>query len=191
MKAKETYLKGQSIFIVSLIVIALVTLTVYFTGIHVGRTVTTNFYMSLGIVGSCLFFFMTFGLYRGVKLVDNFPDFKKYEMGDLVSSSGSVPELPIPDGGGLGEFLVGIVMWIVMTIAVFVMLIVFEFVLWMSLFVLILMLYWVFFRALKYVFSKKDDTRGKLGLSALYALSYTILYTGWMFGVVYMAEFFR
>ncbi|NRS93227.1 hypothetical protein HNQ03_002314 [Chryseobacterium sp. 16F] len=52
------------------------------------------------------------------------------------------------------------------------------------------MLYWVFFRALRLVFSKYPDTQGKLEFAALYSLGYTFLYVGWFFIIVYLTEFF-
>jgi hypothetical protein len=50
------------------------------------------------------------------------------------------------------------------------------------------MLYWVFFRALKFVFSKSTETKGDIGISAFYSLIYTVLYLGWIFGIVYLTE---
>jgi len=57
MKAKETYLKGKSVFTISLIVIGITILTVYLSGINYNRTITSNLYLSLGIIGICLFIF--------------------------------------------------------------------------------------------------------------------------------------
>ncbi|WP_289045269.1 hypothetical protein [uncultured Olleya sp.] len=70
MKAKQTYLKGKSVFIVSLIVITITALTVYLTGINYNRSVTLNLYLSLSIIGTVLILFMTYGLYTGIKLKD-------------------------------------------------------------------------------------------------------------------------
>jgi len=44
----------------------------------------------------------------------------------------------------------------------------------------------VFFRALKFVFSKSIDTKGQIGLSVIYSMSYTILYLRWIFAIVYI-----
>ncbi|UOX33300.1 hypothetical protein LXD69_14800 [Flavobacterium sediminilitoris] len=66
MKIKQAYLKGKSIFIISLFVIGITILTVYLTGKNYNRTVTSNLYISLSIIGTILFFFMTYGLYKGI-----------------------------------------------------------------------------------------------------------------------------
>ncbi|MEM6687557.1 MAG: hypothetical protein AAF617_17400, partial [Bacteroidota bacterium] len=66
MKPSKTYLKGTSVFIVSLIVVVITTLTVYLSGIHYHRSITNNFYISLGIIAIALFSFLTYGLYKGI-----------------------------------------------------------------------------------------------------------------------------
>lgn len=192
MKAKETYLKGKSIFIVSLIVIGVTILTVYISGIDYNRTVTSNLYLSLGIIGICLFIFMSYGLYKGIGLIDNFPKYKDFKSGDLISSSGEIPDLPSVDfDGGIDGIILSIILWVAMTIFFLILLIVFEAVFWFSLFVILTMLYWVFFRALKLVFNKSDETKENLGLSIIYSFGYTILFTSWIFGIVYLIELMK
>ena len=80
MKPNKTYLKGKSVFIVSLIVIVVTILTVYASGIHFQRSITSNFYISLGIIAVTLFSFLTYGLYKGVSLEDDFPKLKRSAM---------------------------------------------------------------------------------------------------------------
>jgi len=189
MKAKETYLKGKSVFTISLIVIGITILTVYLSGINYNRTITSNLYFSLGIIGICLFVFMTYGLYKGIGLVDNFPKYKDFKSGDIISSSGELPDMPSVDiGEGIGGILLSIILWIAMTIFFVIVLIMLEAIFWFSLFVILTMLYWVFFRALKLVFSKKKETKGNIGQSMIYSLGYTILFTGWIFGITYLVE---
>jgi hypothetical protein len=62
---------------------------------------------------------------------------------------------------------------------------------WLSIFIILAMLYWLFFRALKVVFSKSKRTKDDLQMSIIYSLTYTILYTGWMFGIVYLTELIK
>lgn len=189
MKAKETYLKGKSVFIISLTVIGITILTVYLSGINYNRTITSNLYLSLGIIGICLFAFMTYGLYKGIGLEDNFPKYKDFKSGDIISSSGELPDMPSVDiGEGIGGILLSIILWIAMTIFFVIVLIMLEAIFWFSLFVILTMLYWVFFRALKLVFSKVNETKGNIGTSIIYSLGYTILFTGWIFGITFLVE---
>jgi hypothetical protein len=190
LKPTKTYLSGKSVFTVSLFVIVVIVLTVYFTGTDYNRSITANTYLSLGIIGSSLFFFMTYGLYTGVGLRDDFPEFKNFEPRDL---GGHGPDINIPSievGDGIEGLILSVLLWIAMTILALVLLFLFEAVLWFSVFILLAVLYWLFFRALKFVFSKSKDTKGDLGISAVYALGYTMLYIGWIFGIVYFYEFF-
>lgn len=193
MKPKKTYLKGKSVFIVSLVVIGITILTVYLIGENYNRTVTANLYISLSIIGTALFLFMTYGLYKGIGLTDNFPKFRSFKKGEFISSLGEFPDIGLPsiESGDISGVIISILLWIGTTIVFFVLLILLEVLFWVSIFILLAMLYWVFFRALKFVFAKYKETKGDIGISALYSLSYTALYLGWIFGVVYLAEVLR
>jgi len=189
---KTTYLNGKSVFTVSLVVLVITILTVYITGINYNRSVTSNLYISLSIIGASLFLFMTYGLFNGVGLVDNFPKFKNFKMGNIISNSGTLPDLPpIEAGDGIGGLILSILLWIGMTILFFILLILLEAVFWISIFIILAMLYWLFFRALKLVFSKSKLTQGNLKKSIVYSFIYSVLYLGWIFGIIYSAEIFR
>ncbi len=192
MNAKQTYLKGKSVFTVSLLVIGVTTLTVYLTGINYNRTITSNLYLSLSIIGITLFLFMTYGLYRGIGLRDDFPKFRSFKKGDLIGDT--VPTFdtpPIDIADGIGGLILSILLWIGMTILIIVLMILLEALFWFSLFIILTTLYWLFFRALKLIFSKALATKGDLGISIFYSLSYTILYLGWIFAIVYLSEVLR
>ena len=189
MKASKTYLKGKSVFVVSAIVIAVTSLTVYFTGIHYQRSVNDNLLISLSIIAIVLFVFMTYGLFKGIGLVNNFPKFKKFKSGEMIDlpmGKNSVSGVDV--GDGIEGLLISIVSWILLTIAFVIFLVFLEAVLWLSIFVILAMLYWVFFRALKLVFSKAEITQGHFFKSIAFALGYTLLYTGWIFAIIFIAE---
>ncbi|MEM6379190.1 MAG: hypothetical protein AAF705_13325 [Bacteroidota bacterium] len=145
----------------------------------------------MAIIAVCLFLFMSYGLYRGVGLVDNFPKYENFKDKGSIAGSGVIPDLGLPGvelENGIGGIIASIILWVVMTILLFFLLIVLEVVFWFSLFIILTMLYWVFFRALKFVFSKSAETKGDLPISIAYALGYTLIYTSWMFGLVYLSE---
>lgn len=192
MKTKATYLKGKSVFTISLIVIGITILTVYLSGINYNRTITSNLYLSLGIIGICLVVFMTYGLYKGIGLIDNFPKYEDFKSGDIISSSGELPVIPSVDiGEGIGGIFISILLWVLMSIFFIIVLIMIEAIFWFSLFVILTMLYWVFFRALRLVFSKSNETKGDLVTSIIYSIGYTILFTGWIFGITYLVEILK
>ena len=190
MKSRKTYLKAKSVFIVSLIVIGVTISTVYLTGLKFDRTIELNSYYSLTIIGLSLVMFMTYGLYNGIDLLNNYPVFKKYRRGAIFDIASPFPE-ESPDldiGDGIEGIIMSILIWIGMTILFIVLLFLVEAIFWFSIMVLIAMLYWVFFRALKLVFSKSNETEGKIGLSLIYSISYSALYIGWLYAVVYLVE---
>ncbi|UJH68622.1 hypothetical protein [Allomuricauda sp. SCSIO 65647] len=192
MKAQKTYLKGKSVFIVSIVVVLLTIATVYFTGINYHRSIENNLYISLIIIGTALFLFMTYGLYKGVELIDNFIKFKDFEPGSTFHHSNIGFDMPsIDTGDGLSGLILSILAWIAISILFVILMIVLEAVFWVSLFVILAMLYWVFFRALRLVFSKSNKTKGDLGMSGVYAMGYSILYIGWMFGIVYLVQILK
>jgi len=187
MKAKQTYLSGKSVFVVSFIVIGITVFTVYLTGKSFNHTIVSNFYISLGIISSSLFVFIFYGLFKGVGLIDNYP--KNIKTEPIISKSYIIPEVPdINIGEGIVGMILSILLWIVMSILFVVLLFFLEAIVLFSLFAMLGMLYWVFFRALKFIFKKSKETRNNLVKSFIYAVGYTILYTGWIFGMVYLTE---
>lgn len=192
MKAKKTYLKGKSVFKISLIVIGVTLVSVFITGDQFHRNLNQNLYLSLGIIGLSLFVFLVYGLYKGVGLKDDYPSLNEYTKGDFTWGSGNTDlDVGVPDAG-LGDGLEGIVLailwWIVASIVLVLLLIFLEVILWLSVFIILAMLYWVFFRALRAVFSHGQQTKGNVSLSVQYALGYTALYLGWIFGIIYLAD---
>ena len=191
MKETKLTLKGKTVFIIALITIGLTILTVYLTGINYNRSLTSNLYISLGVIAAALFIFLTFSLYKGTKLIDNYPKFQNYEPGTIFHGT-SMPEFGGVDvGDGIGGILLSILLWIAMAIAVIVLLIVFEAIFWLSLFIIFASLYWIFIRALKVVFYKARRTRGDFPASLVNALTYTTLYTGWLFGIALIVDLLK
>lgn len=189
MNLKQPYLKGKSVFVVSLLVVGVTIATVYFTGINYHRSLSSNLYWSLGIIAAALFLFMTYGLYRGIGLIDNFPNYRGFKPKHSILEYGRGPDLPLVDvGEGIAGLIMSILLWIAMTILMCFLLVFLEALFWVSVFIILAMLYWVFIRALKFVFSKSKDTKGDMAMSAVYSLGYTSLYVGWLFGIVYLTE---
>ena len=91
----------------------------------------------------------------------------------------------------ISGLIISILLWIAMAILFFILLIVLEALFWVSIFIFLAMLYWVSFRALRLVFSKSLETKDDIGISAIYSISYTVLYLGWIFGIVYLADLWR
>ena len=182
MKENRLVLKGKTVFILALVATVLTVVTVYLTGINYNRSIASNLYISLGLISTSLFLFLTYALYKGTKLVNNYPKFKNYAPGTIMHNV-SLPGFSIDIGEGIGGMILSILLWIAMTIAIIVLLFLFEALFWLSLFIIFASLYWVFSRALRVVFYKARRTNGDLPASMVNALTYTILYTVWLFGI--------
>ncbi|WP_417921506.1 hypothetical protein [Christiangramia marina] len=189
---KKNYFKGKTIFIISILVITTTFLSVWLNGMSYNRGITMNLYLSLSIIGVILFLFMTYGLYTGAGLKDNFPKFRSYKKGELFGDDTPCNfDMPTSSvGDGIAGVLISILLWILMTIAMILLLIILEALFWFTLFILILMLYWLFSRALKLVFSRSGKTVGNILLSMTYSITYTILYLGWIFVIAFLVDTF-
>lgn len=152
--------------------------------------------ITLAIIAAGLFLFFAIGLYHGVRLEEPIIENPEKALGsadfDVGSAVGLATVLPTPDlkldvpnlGDG-GDDLVGCLVSIVLWIGIAILLAILFWVLVQVLaFVLpwvLLALYWLFYSALKFVFDKGSETRGRILPSLGYALLYTVLYTGWLF----------
>ncbi|UII26142.1 hypothetical protein LVD15_23020 [Fulvivirga maritima] len=181
-------LKGKTVFIATLVIIGLTILTVYSSGINYNRSLSANLYISLSVISAVIFTFLSIALYKGTQLVNDYPKFKNFQPGMWFSDS-NIPEVgDIDIDEGIGGCLFSILSWIVMSIVMVVLLIVFEAIFWISLFLIFASLYWIFIRALKLAVKKSVATKGDLSASVLNSLGYTLLYTGWLFAIALIVD---
>jgi len=171
--------------------------------------------ITLQVIAAVLFAFLTLGLYRGVRLKRPHREPLSFTpLSQSAGASGAQPsrgdllefaarfmaemrpphiDLDVGDAAGGADDLLGclvsIVVWIVASIVLAFLLWLLAQVLWATLFVLIAALYWLFYRALRIVFARSRLCQGRLLLSLRYALVYTMLYTGWMFGLLWLGRF--
>ena len=185
-------MKGKSVFIVSILVILVVITTIYITGKAYERTVVVNSYISLSVIGFMLMLFITYGLYKGFKLIDDFPKIKDISIKSLTNDTASniSNSSNIDLGEGITGLIYSILIWVVVTI-VFTVLSRESAADAAAPFWFVTLLYWVFFRALKMVFSKQYKTKGRFILSIGYASAYTLLYLGWIYGIIYCAQIIK
>jgi hypothetical protein len=194
MKPNKTYLKGKSVFIVSLLVIIVTALTVYLSGINYHRSITTNSYVSLGIIAIALFSFLSYGLYKGIDIEDNYPKLKGFTLKNKLKNFSGFEEAPDFDfdlGDDIGGIIIAILMWLLFSVVLITLLIVLQTIVWFSILLILAMLYWVFFRALRLVFAKGTETENNLRSSMMYAFGYTFLFIGWLFGIIYITTLFK
>lgn len=193
---------------ISIPVIVTITLLVFFLST---RSVLVESQVTLGIISLCLFVFLTVGLYRGVRLERPGKDeldrsIRRFDSRD--ESTGprwanffnfmfafgppdlphvELPHIDLHDMPDAGDDLVGCLLTLVLWIGVLILITV---LLWLlvqfiaALPVIAVVLYWIFYRALRVVFARSRACRGRLLRSMEYGLLYTLLYTGWIFALL-------
>jgi hypothetical protein len=196
MIAKPRTFSSKVLFISFICAIATVTLSVYFTGMAVHRSILQNTLLTLGILSLCFFIFLLYGLYFGFGLKSTLKDpsnkigFVEPTSGNYSSEIVNLPEFP-DLGEGLEGLLVGIVLWIVIAIFTIVLLFFLETILWASLMITVASLHWIFYRAIKLVFRNSSTTKGEILKSAKLSFYYTFVYVGWMYAVAYVLNLFK
>ena len=178
----------KTITVTGLFVIAVTAASVFLLG---KRSVFVETELTLAIVAAALFVFLAVGLYHGVRVRR-----KDLPGTDVQTFSADGMDWSLPDGlpdiGGGDEGCLGAIAAFVLVVIAAVVAVVLlwflvnlGFVLWVVLFGAVA---YVFYLALRQVFAKSRRTRGNLGASLAYALLYTLLYTGWLFAVVWIAD---
>lgn len=184
---------GKTILIITILVMAATLLLVYFTGLETHRSIIDNAFISLSILAGIFFVFLFTGLYHGYDVRDDLKDKFKVKWGRLKKHLPDDWNWEVPNVSGIdgSEGCLGaIVFWIAATLAAIVLVIILEVFVWGFLLVVIGALYWVLIRALKLIFCRSARCRGDFVKSFGYALGYTTLYIGWIYGVIYIATLF-
>jgi hypothetical protein len=200
------------VVLITLPVIVTITVLVFVLS---DRSVFVESQITLAIISLCLFLFLTTGLYRGVRLERPGKDeldrsimqFESRAQGSRSTSSDffgllfsfgppdlshvKLPHIDLKGVPDAGDHLVGCLVTLVLWTVVLALL---AILLWMlaqfiaALPVFAVVLYWVFYRALRVVFARSKACRGKLLRSMEYGLLYTLLYTGWIFALLWIAR---
>lgn len=191
-----TLISSRSAFRISLLVALLTIVSVFLWGLGHHATFFENSMLSTTILSIAFFLFITVSLYRGVKLKD---DAAKTIHGsipfdialDPTTSASYDDGGPSVDADGLGGFLLSILLWIVWAIVVAVAVWLFANVIVVVIAVFAAMLYWIFFRATRLVLMKSLKTKGKIGMSVMYGVTYTILYNFWIYGIFILIDYLK
>jgi hypothetical protein len=192
-----TLIESKSIFKISLLVITLTILGVFFWGLGQHHTFFENSIISTTVLSVAFFLFITIGLYRGVKLKDNMGEINRgslpsSDVADTIELSPNVVEgFDLDMGEGCAGVIVSIILWIVLAVLSALVLWIFSNVIIIMVMTFMAMLYWVFFRALRLVFKNSNKSKGSLIESIRYGLTYTLLYNFWIYGIFMLVEYFK
>lgn len=192
-KVRLYHLDGKLLFRISLAVIVLTILAVYFWGLGSHRTFYQNSLISTTTLSIFFFVFISAGLYKGVHVEGNHeldfsisdatPDFTV----DLLPSTDG----PIDFGDGIAEAIAAILLWIFAAILFAVLLWLLSAIMGAVVTIFSFMLYWIFLRALRLVFRNSLRCKGKLFDSVTTGLTYTILYNFWIYAIFIITEYLQ
>lgn len=197
MKSSKKILFGKSLLIAFVGTVLVTVMLVYLTGLTSHRSVLDNSLISLTVLALFFFFFLVIGLYNGLNVLDNYSHRLQLSWRNArrrtpdSSWASSFPDVSAPDvGDGLGGIIVGIILWIVLSILLIATLVLLQAVVWVTLVLMIIAIYWVFIRGLRLIFSKSPQCEGNFLKSVAYASGYTIMYIGWIYAVIYASRLF-
>ena len=159
---------------------------VFLVGLESHRSIWNNALISLSILAGLIFVFLTLGLYYAVRVEDDLTGKLKLKW---VNTGDWLPIEGIGDGLGDGcsEDIGGALAWIGMAILFVILLFFLGTLLWGSFVIVIGSIYWIMIRALRAIMRKSHLTHFNLAKSLGYALMYTTLYIGWIYGVIFIA----
>ena len=193
---KRILIDSKKIFTISLIIIAITVLCVWFYGIGKHKTIIENSLISTSILSIAFFLFITISLYNGTKLkdslgqlTDTFDSKKLNFLKEMNGDSGfghSLPEI----GEGIGGIIASIILWILATIIISYLFFALGAIIWMSILIFLAMLYWIFFRALRLIFKKSSECSGNIERSVFYGIIYTFLYNFWIYGIILLTKIY-
>ncbi len=194
---RRILIDSKKIFTISLIIIVITVLSVWFYGIGKHKTVIENTFISISILSIAFFLFITISLYNGTKLkdslgkiTDTFDSKKLNFLKEINGNSGfghSVPEI----GEGIGGIIASIILWIIATIIISYLFFALGAIIWMSILTFLAMLYWIFFRALRLIFKKSSECSGNVERSVFYGFTYTLLYNFWIYGIIFLSKLYE
>jgi len=191
-----TLINSKNVFTISLLVLVLTIIGVYFWGLGQHHTFFENSIITTTILSISFFLFVTISLYQGVKLKDNIGAITNKiqlqnigETPDLLPSSSGLDL----DGGdeGCAGIVVAIVLWVLAAIALAIIVWVFGNILVIGISAFVAMLYWIFFRALRLVFKHSNHCKNNLFGSIKIGLFYTLLYNFWIYGIFTLIYFLQ
>lgn len=187
MKKVKNHISIRDTFFISLIVLVTTLLSVWIVGLGYQNSVLENSLWSTTLLSIIFFLFISVGLYRGFKI--------KNDIGKL-SDEFSLDNVSLPEvhmdmpffflGEGIEGCLLTLGLFLFMAMFLSFLIWILGPTLWVTFVVFISMLYWLFFRALRLVFKRSKECRGKFIKSILFAMLHTILYNCWIYGLIYL-----
>ncbi len=189
---KPKLINSRTIFVSTVIVIPVLTLIVYLSGLQSHRSLYLNSLISTTILSLTFFIFITTGLYNGWKLKDSYGNFmKKFSRWKKPESSTlDVADMDFDSIEPLG-CIVSFLIWLILALFGSIILWALGAMVWAIILVIAGMLYWIIFRAYRLIFLNSPRCKNHLSKSMGIALMYTILYNCWIYAIIFGAHYLQ
>jgi len=190
---RRSILETKYLFYSTLAIIAIVIVSVWISGKGDHRSLFQNSILSTSILAGGFFLFISLGLYYGLKLKDNIGSILNKER--LKKYPDTAPTIDNFDfdspiaGDGIGGAILSIILWIVFSIVLIYLSYFVGLFFWSAILFLGAILYWIFFRALRFVFKNSGKCKGDLLKSFGFGFFYSFLYVSWMYGIIFLIKF--
>jgi nucleoside permease NupC len=187
MRKKPTYtqITTKVLFATSLVILSLTVLFVWLFGLGSHRTLFENSFISTWILTTLLFQFLFVGLYKGYKLKENIGDIAEkpkfeslgtdFDFASLTASSELEAIFYL-------IILIPVIIVLILNIAVFFL---------AAILLFIAILYWVFYRAIKFSFKQSPKCKGNILKSLVYSFIFTLTYSIWFYAIILGVHYFQ
>ena len=172
----ETVWKLSTVVWISFIIILSVSLTIMLIS---KKSIYDEIEYIIVAVAIILFIFLAIGLYSGAKMRGKPAAPKLKFLGKTFDFASGIDGLDF-DGGPLA--------WLFATIIIVVLFGLFSTLVWAVFLILVFIFSWIIYRTVRLVLIKGFLCKGDLRKSLLVAAQYTLLYTGWILGIVWILE---
>ncbi len=189
---KPKLINSRTIFVSTVIIVPVLTLIVYLSGLQSHRSLYLNSLISTTLLSLTFFIFITTGLYNGWKLKDSYGNFmKKFSRWKKPHTSTlDVPDLDFDSIEPVGCIL-SFLIWLILAVFGSIILWAIGAMVWAIILVIAGMLYWILFRAYRLIFMHSPRCKNNLAKSMGMALIYTILYNCWIYAIIFGAHYLQ
>lgn len=188
---EKLLIKTRILFIITLIVIPLTIISVWQYGLNQNKSIIDNSFISTTILFFSFFCFLLVGLYKGISITNDLEIVaKKVNSFQLPKFSNNIISGDFDGGEGILGFIIGILVWLAMTFLIWAFLAIFDAVIWAIIASTIATLYWIFYRALYFVFKNSSECKEKLIPSIKIAFGYATLYAFWIYVLLFIWQYY-
>lgn len=194
---RSIYKKPKLLFQIMITIFLIIIISTLFWGLGKEKTLIQISLYSVTFIDLCMLIYLFIGLYSG----EDFDESDEHSPGNTNMVPWKISNVlkkynsstPIPLDGffnsanfsdGIEGCLVQILLWIVISIVIFVAIYFLGDILIAAYIIFSNALYWIFWRASRIVFAYGSITRGSILKSLGIATACTALYSSWIFGII-------